>query len=77
MKFRKKPVVVEAIRFTGHNDAEILRNAGIQGSGPCKRLVNGLFWKVLLQFVKGKGINYETRCWAKKSSAIMQRRSRC
>lgn len=23
MKFRKKPVVVEAVQFTGHNDAEI------------------------------------------------------
>ena len=24
MKFRKKPLVIEAVEFTGHNDAEVL-----------------------------------------------------
>ncbi len=33
-KFRKKPVVIEAIRFTGHNDEEIERFVGAAGFDP-------------------------------------------
>lgn len=32
--FKKKPVVIEAIQFTGHNDAEIAKFVGVSGYDP-------------------------------------------
>lgn len=34
MRFRKKPVVIEAIQFVGHNDAECLAFVGDAGFDP-------------------------------------------
>lgn len=34
MKFRKKPVEIEAVQFTGHNDHEVWRFVGEYGYDP-------------------------------------------
>lgn len=33
MKYRKKPVVIEAIQYTGENDGEIMNFVGVTASG--------------------------------------------
>jgi hypothetical protein len=33
MRFRKKPVEIDAIQFTGHNDAEVLAFGDAHGGG--------------------------------------------
>ena len=42
-RFRKKPVEVEAIRFTGHNDSEIAGFVGDAGYDPEDRYPS---WKI-------------------------------
>lgn len=34
MRYRKRPVVIEAVQFTGHNDSEIARFVGDDGHDP-------------------------------------------
>jgi len=61
-KYRKKPVVVEAVEWTGHNLKEIFDFTGVNGSA------KHLLWAELVELVENDGLKIFTLEGAMKAT---------
>lgn len=61
-KYRKKPVVVEAVRWQGKNLDEIIKFCGVENIGPIERKIGYVLRiKVLGYFIPVEKFDYVTK----------------